>query len=169
MHKIIPVAGPSVSELEVQYVLDALQNGWFENANHYIHKFEEAFKKFTQRKYAIALPSCTSAIHLALKSLNIRKGDEVILPDITWIASAAPIEYVGATPTFADIDLNTWCICPKSVERLISKKTKAIISVNLYGHMPPYERLLAFGIPIIEDAAESIGSQYQKKNQGLLV
>jgi perosamine synthetase len=164
--KIIPVAGPQISEREIQYVLDAVKNGWQQNANYYINKFEDTFKSYVGREYAMALPSCTSALHLSLLALGIKEGDEVIVPDITWIASAAPIKYVGATPVFADIDPIRWCICPKSVASLISKKTKAIIAVNLYGHMPAYDELEKFGIPIIEDAAESIGSIYKGKISG---
>lgn len=166
MYKIIPVAGPSISDKEIAYVLDAVTNGWYENADFYIKNFENAFKTYIGRQYAISLPSCTSALHLSLLALGIGPGDEVILPDATWIASAAPISYVGAKPIFADIDSNTWCISKKTVEPLISKNTKAIISVNLYGHMPDYDELFELGIPIIEDAAESIGSKYKNKLSG---
>lgn len=168
--KNIPVAGPSITQNEIAYVMDAIQHGWYENANGYIDKFEAKFKKYLNRQYAVSLPSCTSALHLSLLALGIGPGDEVIVPDATWIASAAPISYVGAMPQFADMAPQTWCLCPKSVEKLISKKTKAIISVNLYGHMPDYDALSALGtslgIPIIEDAAESIGSSYKDKLSG---
>jgi perosamine synthetase len=167
MHKVIPVAGPSITEKEIAYVTDAVRNGWFENANNYILKFEESLKAYLGKKFAISLPSCTSAIHLSLLALGIGPGDEVIVPDITWIASSAPITYVGATPIFADIDLNTWCLSKQTVKPLITKKTKAIIAVNLYGNMPEYDELLSLNIPIIEDAAESIGSQYKKKLSGV--
>ncbi|MAP24511.1 MAG: glutamine--scyllo-inositol aminotransferase [Rickettsiales bacterium] len=166
MHKIIPVAGPSITKKEIDYVTDAVANGWNENANSYISRFEEAFKSYLGRKYAISLPSCTSGLHLSLLSLGIGPGDEVIVPDATWIASSAPISYVGATPIFADIDPETWCLSTETVKPLITKKTKAIISVNLYGCMPKYDNLLKLGIPIIEDAAESIGSKYKNKLSG---
>jgi len=166
MHKIIPVAGPSITEKEISYVTDAVTNGWFGNANGYIDRFEDAFKKYLGRKYAISLPSCTSGLHLSLLALDIGPGDEVIVPDATWIASAAPITYVGATPIFADIDPATWCLSAETVKPLITPKTKAIIAVNLYGHMPDYDDLLKLGIPVIEDAAESVGSKYKGKLSG---
>lgn len=163
---MIPVAGPSITEKEISYVLDAITNGWYDEANSYIERFEFAFKQYLGRKYAISLPSCTSGLHLSLLALGIGPGDEVIVPDATWIASAAPISYVGATPIFADMDPTTWCMSSETVRPLISAKTKAIISVNLYGHMPDYSNILKFGIPVIEDAAESIGSLYKGKKSG---
>ena len=166
MSRIIPVAGPSISEKEIAYVTDAIRNGWYENANDYIKRFEESFKSYVGRKYAISMPSCTSALHLSLLALNIGPGDEVIVQDPTWIASAAPICYVGATPRFADIDPKTWCLAKDTVKPLINKNTKAIISVNLYGQMPDYDDLLTLGIPIIEDAAESIGSSFKGRLSG---
>lgn len=163
---MIPVAGPSITEKEIAYVTDAVTNGWYEYANGYIDRFENAFKKYIGRKHAISLPSCTSGLHLSLLALGVGPGDEVIIPDATWIASAAPISYVGAEPIFADIDPKTWCLSANTVRPLITKKTKAIIAVNLYGHMPEYGDLLSLGIPVIEDAAESIGSKYKSKLSG---
>lgn len=163
---MIPVAGPWITEKEIAYVTDAVTYGWYEQANSYVDRFESAFKAYLGRQYAISLPSCTSGLHLSLLALDIGPGDEVIVPDATWIASAAPVSYVGATPIFADIDPTTWCLSAETVKPLITQKTKAIIAVNLYGHMPEYDNLLALGIPIIEDAAESIGSQYKEKLSG---
>ncbi len=167
---MIPVAGPWITQKEIDYVTDAVTNGWYENANGYINRFEQQFKIHTERKYALALPSCTSAIHLSLLALDIGPGDEVIVPDITWIGSSAPISYVGATPVFVDIDPRTWCLSAATIAPFITKKTKAIIAVNLYGNMPEYDDLLALankhGIHLIEDAAESIGSKYKKCPSG---
>ncbi len=164
--KSIPVAGPWITEKEIEYVTDAIKNGWFQEANGYITRFEESFKKYLGRKHAISLPSCTSALHLSLEALGVGPGDEVIIPDATWIASAAPIKYVGATPIFADIDPQSWCLSAESVKPLITAKTKAIIAVNLYGHMPNYSELLKLGIPVIEDAAESVASTLNGKLSG---
>jgi perosamine synthetase len=166
MHKMIPVAGPWVTQKEIDYVTDAVTNGWYEHANDYIYRFEHACTEYLGRKYAISLPSCTSGLHLSLLALGIGPGDEVIVPDVTWIASAAPITYVGAEPIFADLDPQTWCLSSKTVKPLITQKTKAIIAVNLYGHMPEYDDLLSMGIPIIEDAAESVGSIYKGRRSG---
>jgi perosamine synthetase len=106
----IPVAGPSITQKEIDYVTDAVTNAWYGNANVYHERFEKAFADYLGLAHAVALPSCTSAIHLSLLALNVGPGDEVIVPDATWIASAAPITYVGATPVFADIDEGTWCL-----------------------------------------------------------
>ena len=162
---MIPVAGPWITEKEIAYVTDAVTHAWYDRANEYIDRFETAFKCYLGRKYAISLPSCTSALHLSLLALGVGVGDEIIVPDATWIASAAPISYVGATPVFVDIDPKTWCLSAETVEPYITKNTKAIIAVNLYGHMPDYDSLLELAtaqhIPLIEDAAQSIGSSYK--------
>jgi perosamine synthetase len=166
----IPVSGPSITQKEIDYVTDAVTNAWYGNANIYHEKFERLFAKYIGVKYAISLPSCTSAIHLSLLALDIGAGDEVIVPDVTWIASAAPINYVGATPVFADIDPQTWCISAESLESYITPKTKAIIPVNLYGGMPDIDALLSiakkYNLAVIEDAAESIGSEYHGQKAG---
>jgi perosamine synthetase len=166
----IPVSGPSITQKEIDYVTDAVTNAWYSNANIYHDKFERAFADYIGVKYAVALPSCTSAIHLSLLALGITEGDEVIVPDITWIASAAPINYVGATPVFADIDPQSWCISAESLESYITPKTKAIIPVNLYGGMPNMNVLLEiakkYNLAVIEDAAESIGSEYHGHKAG---
>jgi len=159
------VAGPSITQKEIDYVTDAVTNAWYGNANMYHSRFEDAFAGYVGRRYAIALPSCTSAIHLALTALGIGPGDQVIVPDATWIASAAPITYVGATPVFADIDEHTWCLSAESFEDCITSRTKAVIPVDLYGGMPDMEPILEIArrrhIAVIEDAAEAIGSEYK--------
>jgi len=166
----IPVAGPWITQKEIDYVTDAVANAWYENANMYHERFEKAFAAYVGVKYAMALPSCTSAIHLSLLALGIGKGDEVVVPDCTWIASAAPINYVGATPVFADIDPETWCISAESLEDCISPRTRAVIPVDLYGSVPDMDSIRhvarKHNIAIIEDAAEAIGSEYKGKCAG---
>src|SRR5437763_16550177 len=132
----IPIAGPSITRREIDYVTSAVTTAWYDNANIYHERFETAFADYLGVRYAIALPSCTSAIHLSLLALGIGMGDEVIVPDATWIASAAPITYVGATPVFADIDKETWCLSASSFQECITSRTKAVIPVDLYGNMP---------------------------------
>lgn len=167
---MIPVAGPSITAREIDYVRDAAENAWFENAGTYNARFEAAFADAVGRKYAISLPSCTAGLHLALAALGIGRGDEVILPDVTWIATAAPISYVGATPVFADMDPGSWCLTVQSVTACITPRTRAIIVVDLYGSMPQMDAILALaeerGIPVIEDAAEAAGSRYDDKPAG---
>lgn len=166
----IPVSGPWITQKEIDYVTDAVTNAWYSNANLYNARFEEAFAAYTGRKHAISLPSCTSALHLSLLALGIGPGDEVIVPDCTWIATSAPITYVGATPVFADIDPVTWCLDAASLEENITPRTKAAIVVNLYGNMPDMDAICdvakRHNIAIIEDAAESVGSEYKGRKAG---
>jgi perosamine synthetase len=166
----IPVAGPSITQKEIDYVTDAVTNAWYCQANVYHELFEKAFADYLGVRHAVCLPSCTSAIHLALLALGLGPGDEVIVPDATWIASAAPITYVGATPVFADIDERTWCLSSKSFEACITPRTRAVIPVDLYGNMPDMDAIEEIarrrGIAILEDAAEAIGSEYKGRKAG---
>jgi perosamine synthetase len=166
----IPVAGPWITQKEIDYVTDAVTRAWYSEANVYIQKFEEALAAYCGRRYAISLPSCTSALHLSLMSLGLEPGDEVIVPDITWIASSAPITYVGATPVFADVDRRSWCLDAKSFEESITPRTRAVIIVDLYGNMPDMDAILEVAerhnIAVIEDSAEAIGSEYKGRKAG---
>lgn len=166
----IQISGPSITQKEIDYVTDAVTNAWYANANIYHERFEKAFAEYLGAKHAVALPSCTSAIHLSLLAMGIGPGDEVIVPDTTWIASAAPITYVGATPVFADIDAQSWCLAPDSFEACITPKTRAAIFVDLYGNMPDMNPLLEvarrYGVAVIEDAAEAVGAEYEGKKAG---
>jgi perosamine synthetase len=161
---------PSITELEIRYASDAAANGWGERCYEYIGRFEELFKQHLGVKHAIATSSCTGALHMGLAALGIGPGDEVILADINWIASAAPITYLGANSVFVDVLLNTWCIDPEKAEAAITPKTKAIIAVHLYGNLCEMDALLnishRYDIPIIEDPAEAIGSIYHGKRAG---
>jgi perosamine synthetase len=161
---------PSITELEVAYATDAARNGWGERCYEYITRFEDAFKQHLGVKYAIATSSCTGALHLGMSALGIGMGDEVILADTNWIATAAPIVHLGAKPVFIDILTDSWCIDPDLVEAAITPYTKAIIAVHLYGNLCDMNRLLAigekYGIPVIEDAAEAIGSVYHGNRAG---
>jgi perosamine synthetase len=161
---------PSITELEVAYATDAARNGWGDRCYEYINRFEETFKAHLGVKYAIATSSCTGALHMGMAALGIGSGDEVILADTNWIATAAPIVHLGATPVFVDILPDSWCIDPELVESAITPHTKAIIAVHLYGNLCDMDRLLAIGekhgIPVIEDSAEAIGSIYHGKKAG---
>ena len=163
-------AKPSITELEVRYATDAAANGWGDNCYAYINRFEELFKKHLCVNYAIATSSCTGALHMGLAALGIGPGDEVIIADATWVATATPVVNLGAKPVFVDILADTWCIDPDKAEAAITPNTKAIIAVHLYGNLCEMERLLAigikYGIPVIEDAAEAIGSTYHGKRAG---
>ncbi len=166
----IPVAGPWITEKEIQYVTDAATNAWYGDANMYHERFETAFAAYVGRQHAISLPSCTSGLHLSLAALDIGPGDEVVVPDVTWIASSAPISYVGATPVFADVDAKSWCLTAETLEAVITPRTKAVIVVDLYGNMPNMDAILELAaerkVAVIEDAAEAIGSQFDGRKAG---
>jgi len=154
---------PSITELEVAYATDAARNGWGERCYDYIRRFEAAFARHLGVRHAIATSSCTGALHMGLTALGIGPGDEVILGDINWIASAAPIIYLGARPVCVDVLADSWCLDPAQVEAAITPRTRAIVAVHLYGNLCDMPALMAIGarhgVPVVEDAAEAIGSR----------
>jgi perosamine synthetase len=166
----IPVAGPWVTEKEVRYTTDAAANGWYANHNTYPDRFEKGFAEYLGVAHATSLPSCTSALHLVLAGLGIGPGDEVIVPDATWIATSAPVSYVGATPVFADVDKGSWCLDAAALERAITPRTRAVIVVHLYGNMADMDAIMDVAkrqdIAVIEDTAEAIGSEYRGRKAG---
>ncbi len=166
----IPVAGPSITDREVELVADAARNAWYKNHAAFNHRFERLLADYVGVTHAVSTPHCTAALHLALAALGVGPGDEVIAPDVTWIASVAPIVYVGAEPVLVDIDPVTWCLDPAAVERAISPQTKAIIGVDLYGSTCDWARLQDIadrhGLALIEDAAEALGSVHHGRRAG---
>ena len=163
---------PSITALEIAYVHDAIENGWGEKCYDYVHKFGDAFKQLVGANHAIPTSSCTGAIHIALLSAGVGSGDEVIVPDLTWIASASPVTYVDALPVTVDIKPDTWCIDPTKIEASITPKTKAIIAVHLYGNLCDMDQIMEiadrYGLIVIEDAAEAVGSIYKGKHAGTI-
>jgi len=168
--KRIPIAGPSITQSEIDRVAEAAATAWYADAGKYHDRFEAAFAGYLGVRHAVSLPSCTAGLHLALAALDIGEGDEVIVPDITWIATSAPVSYVGATPVFADVDRDTWCISAEGLEACVTSRTKAVIGVDLYGNVPDMEAVNAaarrHGIHVIEDAAEAIGSEQDGQRAG---
>lgn len=170
--KMILTAGPSISQKEVKYVLDAVKNGWNFNYRDYLNKFEKAFADYIGVKYAWSTSSGTAALHVALLALDLKKGDEVILPEIGFVAAANAISYLGAKPVFVDVEKDTWCLDPNLIEKKITKKTKAIMPVHIYGSltdMDPITKLAKqYDLKVIEDACPSVGSTYKGKKTGSL-
>lgn len=167
---LILTAGPSISSKELSYTYDAAENGWNLQHSSYIDRFEKYFANYLGVKYAIATSSCTGALQIALMALDIGPGDEVIVPDMTWVATANAVKYVGAKPIFADIEYDTWTLDAGGVERLITNKTKAIIPAHLYGHPANMTQLLKiskkYNLHLIEDAAPAIGAEWEGKKCG---
>jgi len=168
--RMVLTAGPSVGEREAVYAWDAARTGWNSKWNGYLTAFEERFAQYIGVRYCLTTSSCTGALHIALAALDIGAGDEVIVPDITWVATANAVRYVGATPVFADIEVDSWCLDPATFESKITPNTKAVIPVHLYGHPARMDRIEAIarnrGLYIVEDAAPAIGTEWQGRRIG---
>ncbi len=166
----IPVCEPFLSGNELKYVTDAVSTGWISSSGDYVNKFENAFAEYCDSKYGIAVCNGTVAIHLALVALGIGKGDEVIIPSFTMIATAFAVCYTGAMPVFVDADKETWNIDVDLIEEKISSKTKAIIPVHIFGNpcnMDKIQQLAKkYNLFIIEDAAEAHGAEFNGKKVG---
>ena len=166
----ILVSGPWVSDKEVNYTADAARNGWNQHCFDYLNRFEQTAKDYLGVQYALGTSSCTGALHLALLALGLSKGDEVILPETTWIATANALEYVQATPVFVDIDPLSWTIDTQKIRQAITPKTKAIIAVHLYGqpcNMPEILKIAQENnLFVIEDAAEALGGEINGQKVG---
>jgi len=169
-NKFVPVCEPLLAGNELKYITDAVSTGWISSSGGYIEKFEKAFAKYCGVKYAVAVTNGTVALHLALVSLGIGTGDEVIIPSFTMIATAFAVTYKGAVPVFVDADKDTWNIDTKKIEEKISKKTKAILPVHIFGllcNMDAINRIARENkLFVIEDAAEAHGAESGNKKAG---
>jgi len=170
MRKKISFAGPWITQKEIDSVMDAVKNGWYENYTKHTRMLEQTVCEYLGVKYAIATHCCTQALHLAACSIDLQKGDEVIVTDHSWVATAYSITYTGATCVFVDIDPQTLCIDPKSIEKAITSKTKAIMLVHNFGVPADMDVIMdiarAHNIKVIEDAAPSMGSLYKGQKTG---
>lgn len=168
----IPVCEPFLNGNEKEYVNDCLTTGWISSAGKYVKAFEESFASYCGAKYAVAVCNGTVALHLALTALDIKKGDEVIIPNFTMIASAFAVCYSGAKPVFVDADPDTWNIDTLKIEEKITNKTKAIMPVSIFGHPCEmkniWELAKKYNLKVIEDAAESHGAEYNGERTGTL-
>lgn len=162
---MIPVYEPSITEVEKKYVNEALDSGWISSKGPFLNRFEEAFAAKFGFKHAIAVNNGTAACHLALWANGIGPGDEVIIPNITFVATANAVLYCGATPVITCIDLNL-NLDRFDIKKCISDNTKAIMPVHLYGCMADMQGIADFNIPIIEDACEALGAKYNGKYAG---
>lgn len=162
----IPYTRPSITDREVELATDATATGWGPRCYDYIHRFEAGFATHLDVPHAMATSSCTGAMQMGLAAMGIGPGDEVILADTNWIATASPILHRGATPVLVDIDPDTWCISPEAAARAITPRTRAIVATHLYGNLCDMDALLGLGVPVIEDAAEAIGARYKGRAAG---
>lgn len=166
----IPVCEPTLLGNELKYVTDAVKTGWISSAGKYVTEFEQKFAEYCGCKYGVAVCNGTVALHLALVALGIGKGDEVIIPDFTMIATAFAVCYTGATPVFVDADPETWNIDITKIEEKITSRTRAIIPVHLFGLMCDMDAINAIAkkhnLKVLEDAAEAHGAEYKGRRAG---
>ena len=166
---------PSITNLEVGYATDAAAHGWGTECYDYIHKFEKLFRDHVGSRFSVATSSCTGALQLGIAALGIGHGDEVIMADTNWIASASPFVHAGAVPVFVDILEDTWCIDPKKAEAAITPRTRAIIATHLYGNLcdmngscNPSERNMAYTSsrtrlkPLVRDTSEKWPDRWER-------
>jgi perosamine synthetase len=167
---MIPVAKPSLGDEELKNIIDAFKSGWISSKGEFIEKFEAKFARCLGLKYGIANSNGTTSLHLALKSLGIQSGDEVIVPTLTFVATANSVIFCNAKPIFVDCNPDYWCIDPEKIEAAITSRTKAIIPVHLYGHPCDMDTIMDVAkkhdLYIIEDAAEAHGAEYKGKRIG---
>ena len=160
---MIPVYEPDLGQLEEEYLLDAFRSGWISSKGDYLAQFENSFAKWVKTRYALATSNGTTALHLALLALGSKSGDEVILPALTHIATANAVTFTGATPVFVDSDAASWTVDPNDIEKHITKRTRGIIAVHLYGRPARMNRILPlaqkYGLWVVEDAAEAHGAR----------
>lgn len=172
MHPYIPFSKPSITHLEIEYVTDAVKSGWVSSLGQYINLFEAKFAAYCGTKYALTTSSGTTAMHLALATYGIEADDEVVVPNLTFIATANAITYTGAKVVLVDIEQDTLCIDPVQIKKVITEKTKAIIPVHLYGHpanmIKINELAKKYNLLVIEDAAEAHGSTVKGQKAGSL-
>lgn len=166
----IPVSKPALIGKEKEYVLDCLESTWISSNGKYIEAFEKSFAKYLGVRHALSCCNGTAALHLALLALGIKPGDEVLVPTLTYVATANAVSYTGATPVLVDADPETWNIDPEKIEDLINEKTKAIITVPLYGHSCDMDVIIEItkkhNLLLVEDAAEALGAEYKGKKCG---
>ena len=167
---MIPVCTPTLTGKEWEYVKSCFDKNFIGSTGEYIQKFEDAFAKFCECKYGVTTTSGTTALHLAVASAGLKKGDEIIMPSFTMMASANAAIYEGVKPIVVDADAETWTINPSLIEEKITERTKAIMPVHIYGHPCDMDPLLKIAkkhnLIVIEDAAEAHGALYNNKKVG---
>ncbi|MBV8202981.1 MAG: DegT/DnrJ/EryC1/StrS family aminotransferase [Acidobacteria bacterium] len=169
---MIPVFTPWLPESARRYVLDCVDSGWISSLGEYVPRFEAELARFCEARHAVATANGTVALHLALAVLGIGPGDEVLVPDLTFVATANAVRYTGATPVLVDVDARTWGMDPAAARRAVTPRTRAILPVHLYGRPVDLDPLLALagdhGLEVVEDAAEAHGARYKGRRVGAL-
>jgi perosamine synthetase len=168
----IPLSVPDLSGNEEAYASEAIRSSWISSSGAFVQRFEREFASFCESGTALSVTNGTDALHLALIALGVGPGDEVLLPSLTYVATANAVRYVGAEPVFVDVEPGTWCLDPLDIERRITERSRAIIAVHLYGHPADMDEINAVagrhGLSVIEDAAEAHGATYKGRICGSL-
>lgn len=168
----IPLAVPDLSGNEEQYVRQAIRSSWISSSGEFVSRFEREFAGLCGTRTAIAVVNGTAALHVALLGLGVGPGDEVIVPSLTYVATANAVRYVGGEPVFVDVDPHTWCLDPSQLEASITAKTRGIIAVHLYGHPADMDAIAqvatSHSLWVIEDAAEAPLATYKGRPIGQL-
>jgi perosamine synthetase len=169
---LIPVCEPLLNGNELKYVTEAVTTGWISSSGPFVRKFEEGFARYCGARYGVGVCNGTTALHLAVVSLGLGSGDEVVIPDFTMASTAFALCYAGAMPVFVDAEPDTWNIDPRKIEEKITPRTKAIMAVSLFGHPCDMDQVQAIadrhGLIVVEDAAESHGAEYRGRKTGSL-
>jgi len=172
VHPQIPVASADLSGNEEAFVVAAIRSSWLSSTGPYVARFEGEFARLCDVRFALSVCNGTVALHLALLGLGVRPGDEVIVPSLTYVATANAVRYVGAEPVFVDVDPQTWCLDPARVEEAITRRTRGILAVHLMGHPADMDRLkqiaAVHGLWVVEDAAEALLARYKGRPVGSL-
>ncbi|HEY7960543.1 MAG TPA: aminotransferase class I/II-fold pyridoxal phosphate-dependent enzyme [Solirubrobacteraceae bacterium] len=168
----IPLSEPTIGEAEAEYLQQCVAENWVASKGRFVREFEELFAQIHGRPTAVSTVSGTAALHLAMIALGIGPGDEVLVPSLTFVASANAVRYVGATPIFVDVDPHTYTIDAAHAESLLSERTRALLVVHLYGHPADMDALAALAsshdLAIVEDATEALGSLYRGQPCGAI-
>jgi perosamine synthetase len=166
----IAVAAPDLGGREAEYVADAIASTWISSTGPYVERFEREFASWCGTRAAVSVANGTVALHLALLAHGVGPGDEVVVPSLTYIATANAVRYTGAEPVFVDVDPSTWCLDPDAVDAAVTSRTKGVIAVHLYGHPADMDRLNTLcarrGLFLVEDAAEAHGARYKGRRVG---
>jgi perosamine synthetase len=172
MTNSIPLAIPDLLGNEEKYVMEAIRSTWISSRGHFITQFEKNFAQLCGTRTAVTVCNGTVALHLALLAFDVRQGDEVLVPSLTYVATANAVRYVGAEPVFVDVDPDTWCMDPTLIEASITQRTKGIIAVHLYGHPADMDAINhiagVHGLWVVEDAAEAHLALYKGRRVGSL-
>lgn len=167
---MIPVNEPLLGQRELEYVGDCIRTKWISSSGKYIEEFEQGWAAYCGRRYGIAVSNGTTALQLAVAALDLKAGDEVILPTFTIISCAIAVTYNGGVPVLVDCDPRTWCMDVNQIEEKITPRTRAIMPVHIYGHPVDLDPLLELadkhGLAVIEDAAEAHGAEYLRGHRG---